>query len=53
MRRGAAHKAVQHRTSLMRAVVQMLCEGAQGEQLIAAIEQYLHQHAPEAPRKAD
>lgn len=42
----------QGRTGRARAVVQMLCEGAQGEDLIAAIEQYLHQHAPEAPRKA-
>lgn len=43
----------QRRTGRARTVVQMLCEGAQGEQLIAAIEQYLRQHAPEAPRKAD
>ncbi len=37
----------QGRTGRARAVVQMLCEGAQGEQLIAATEQYLHQHAPQ------
>lgn len=43
----------QGRTGRARAVVQMLCEGARGEDLIAAIEQYLHQHAPEAPRKSD
>ncbi|MGY6696524.1 MAG: hypothetical protein ACXIUW_10955 [Roseinatronobacter sp.] len=43
----------QRRTGRARAVVQMLCGGAHGEQLITAIEQYLHQHAPEAPRKAD
>lgn len=42
----------QRRTGRARAVVQMLCEGASGEQLIAAIEQYLHQHAPEALRKS-
>ena len=37
----------QGRTGRVRAVVQMLCEGAQGEQLIAATEQYLHHHAPQ------
>lgn len=40
----------QGRTGRARAVVQMLCEGAQGEELIAATQQYLHQHAPETSR---
>lgn len=37
----------QRRTGRARAVVQMLCEGAKGEQLIAATEYYLSRHAPE------
>jgi hypothetical protein len=38
----------QRRTGRARTVVQILCEGAQGEQLIAATEYYLSRHAPEA-----
>ena len=42
----------QGRTGRARAIVQMLCEGAQGEDLIAASKYYLRLHAPELMRTA-